>query len=96
MTSETKNRASAIGDEAYEAASTRAAFWRGRSVFVTGATGFLGGVLVRQLLQLRRRRDVSGARLRARLRVLAKRRDGANTRRARRFVRRRNFAARDQ
>lgn len=33
-------------------ASTRADFWRARPVFVTGATGFLGGVLVRHLLQL--------------------------------------------
>ena len=52
MKIETENRASAIDDETHDAASTRASFWRGRSVFVTGATGFLGGVLVQQLLQL--------------------------------------------
>ena len=51
MKIESENRTSAIGDGTHDSASTRGAFWRGRSVFVTGATGFLGGVLVRQLLQ---------------------------------------------
>jgi CDP-glucose 4,6-dehydratase len=53
MTQETAiNSSSAITDTSMGSASTRDDFWRARPVFVTGATGFLGGVLVRRLLQL--------------------------------------------
>ena len=45
-----------------------AAFWRDRPTFVTGATGLVGGWLVRRLLDARRRRRLPRARLGARSR----------------------------